>query len=120
MTAFMRARLACVRAPMWAVNNVFGAVAGILFLGAGFAMVYPLVVEKIGFRFPYFHPGLFNGIFSFAMTGGLLAPWTLGMMADWLGIGVIMMLPLAGTLMVSLLLVGIWAEARLSGRKAAT
>lgn len=96
-------------------KTTFGAVSGILFVGGGFAVVYPLVVEKIGFRFPYFHPGLFNGIFSFAMTGGLLAPWTLGFFADWFGIGMLMLLPLAGTIMVSLLLGIIWLEARLIG-----
>ncbi len=97
-------------------RNLFGAVSGILFLGIGFACVYPLVVEKIGLRFPYFHPAFFNGIFSFAMTGGLLAPWTLGYFADWWGIGVLMLLPLLGTLIVALLLLLIWLEARLSGR----
>ena len=98
-------------------KTTFGAVSGILFVGGGFAVAYPLVVEKIGYRFPYFHPGLFNGIFSFAMTGGLLAPWTLGFFADWLGIGVVMLLPLAGVMMVSLLLGAIWLEARLTGAK---
>lgn len=101
-------------------RDVFGAVAGILFLGAGFASVYPLVVEKIGFRFPYFHPSFFNGIFSFAMMGGLLAPWTLGYFADWWGIGVLMLLPLLGTVVVVLLLLLIWLEARLSGRTGTT
>ncbi len=100
-------------------KNVFGAVFGILFVGGGFAMVYPLVVEKIGYRFPYFHPTMFNGIFSFAMTGGLLAPWTLGYFADWWGIGVLMLLPLGGTFMVFLLLGAISLEARLTGRPAA-
>jgi FHS family glucose/mannose:H+ symporter-like MFS transporter len=100
-------------------TNVFGAVSGILFLGGGFAMVYPLVVEKIGIRFPYFQPTLFNGIFSFAMLGGLLAPWSVGIFADLWGIGVAMMLPLLGTCMVFLLLSLIWLETKLSGRGAA-
>ena len=39
-------------------NNLFGAMMGILFVGAGFASIYPLVVEKIAHRFPYYHPGL--------------------------------------------------------------
>ena len=46
-------------------------------IGAGFATIYPLVAEKIGHRFTYYHPGLFNGIFSFAMVGAMLAPWLL-------------------------------------------
>lgn len=97
-------------------KTTFGAVFGILFVGMGFAVVYPLVVEKIGNQFPYFHPTLFNGIFSFAMTGGLLAPWTLGYAADWFGIRVLMLLPLVGTVMVFILLLLIWLDAKLSGR----
>lgn len=93
-------------------NNRFGAVAGILLVGSGFASVYPLVAERIGSRFPYYHPGFFNGIFSFALTGGMLAPWSLGLFTSLWGIRVAMGLPLLGTLMVFVLLVLIWAEAK--------
>jgi fucose permease len=96
-------------------NNRFGAVMGILLVGAGFAPVYPLVVEKIGGRFPHYHPGFFNGLFSFAVTGGLLAPWSLGLLAEVWGIRVVMALPLVGTVLVFLLLLLIWAEARVMG-----
>lgn len=95
-------------------NNRFGAVIGILFVGGGFASVYPLVAEKIGARFPYYHPGLFNGIFSLAMTGGMLAPWSLGFMTAWWGIRAVMIVPLLGSFLVFLLLVAIWAEAKFS------
>jgi FHS family glucose/mannose:H+ symporter-like MFS transporter len=96
-------------------NNRFGAVMGILFVGGGFSSIYPLVVQKIGGRFPYYHPGFFNGIFSFALTGGLLAPWSLGLFTSMWGIHVVMILPLFGTIMVFLLLVLIWAEAKFGG-----
>ncbi len=101
-------------------NNWFGAILGVLFVGGGFATIYPLVVEKIGIRFPYFHPTLFNGIFSLAMAGGLLAPWTLGLAADRWGIRVAVLFPLAGTVLVFVLLGLIWFEARLSGRVSST
>lgn len=95
-------------------NNLFGAVMGILFVGAGFASVYPLVVEKIAHRFPYYHPGFYNGLFSFAMTGGFLAPWLLGYFAEDWGIQAVMILPLAGTVIVFLLVLLITLEAKLS------
>jgi MFS transporter, FHS family, glucose/mannose:H+ symporter len=95
-------------------NNMFGAVMGILFVGAGFASIYPLVVEKIAHRFPYYHPGFYNGLFSFAITGGFLAPWLLGYFAEAWGIQAVMILPLLGTFMVFLLLLLIWLEAKLS------
>ncbi len=99
-----------------ATNNRFGATAGILLLGAGFASVYPLVAEKIGTRFPYYHPGFFNGIFSFALMGAMLAPWSLSMFADVWGIQVVMLFPAFGTLLVFLLVVVIWAEAKFSSQ----
>lgn len=96
-------------------NRLFGAGTGVLLAGFGFAAIYPLVVEKIGDRFPYYHPGFFNGIFSLAMTGGLLAPWTLGIYAHFWGIRVVMLLPLLGACTVFVLSVLIWIYAKLTG-----
>jgi hypothetical protein len=97
-------------------DNAFGAGAGAFFLGAGFASVYPLVAELIGRRFPYYHPAFFNGIFSFAIVGGLLAPATLGYAAASFGVGVVMAIPLLGTCMVVALLFLIWLEAKVTGK----
>jgi FHS family glucose/mannose:H+ symporter-like MFS transporter len=97
-------------------NNQFGAATGVLFLGAGFASIYPLVAEKVGHRFPYYHPVFFSGIFSFALFGGLLAPATLGYLAAVWDIEVVMALPLLGTCMVTLLLALIWLESKVTGR----
>ena len=94
--------------------NLFGAVMAVVFVGSGFAMIYPLVAEKIGNRFPYYHPGFFNGIFSLAFTGGLIAPAAVGPLTDGLGIRAAMVLPFAGTLMVFFLLVLIWIETKLA------
>ena len=97
-------------------NNEFGAAAGVVCVGAGFACIFPLVAENIGRRFPYYHPAFFNGIFSFALMGAMLAPATLGFLAEAAGLGVVMALPLAGMCMVSLLLFLIWLEAKVTGR----
>jgi fucose permease len=108
----LAAILGCI--ILTATDNRFGAVAGILLLGAAFAPIYPLVVEKIGRRFPRFHPGFYNGIFSLAIAGGLLAPCTLGFFASEWGLRVVMGLTLAGSIVVSVLLLLIWLEARLN------
>jgi FHS family glucose/mannose:H+ symporter-like MFS transporter len=112
MVSVLGALLGCV--VLISTNNPFGAVMGILLVGGAFASVYPLVAEKIGARFPYYHPGLFGGIFSFALTGGLLATWSLGLFTRLWGIRVVMLLPLLGTLMVFVLLLVLWAEAAFS------
>jgi fucose permease len=101
-------------AVLSSTDNRFGAIVGIISVGCGFAAIYPLVVEKIGHRFPHYHPGFYNGIFSFATTGGLLAPWLLGYLAQAWGIRVIMVVPLLGTFLVFLLLLLILLESTLS------
>jgi fucose permease len=101
---------------LFLTNNAFGAGSGAFFLGAGFASIYPLVAEAIGRRFPYYHPGFFNGIFSLALLGGLLAPATLGYAAASVGVGVVIGIPLLGTIMVAILLSLIWLESKVTGR----
>jgi MFS transporter, FHS family, glucose/mannose:H+ symporter len=100
---------------LFSTNNQFGAVTGILLVGAGFATIYPLVAEKIGHRFTYYNPGMFNGIFSIAMLGALLAPWLLGYMANVWGVGVVMVAPMIGTVMVFSLVLLIWLESKIGG-----
>jgi fucose permease len=101
---------------LFSTNNSFGAGMGVFFVGAGYASIYPLVAEAIGRRFPYYHPGFFNGIFSLALLGGLLAPATIGYAADIWGVGVVIGIPLVGTLMVIALLLLIWLESKVTGR----
>jgi len=99
-------------------DNQFGASMGVIFLGCGYASIYPLVAEAVGRRFSYYHPGFFNGIFSLALLGGLLAPASLGYAASILGAGVVVVvgIPLIGTCLVAVLLVSIWLEAKVTGR----
>ena len=59
-------------------DNLFGAITAVILLSGGFAFILPLVMVQIAGRFPYFHPGFFSGIFSLAMTGGVLAPASVG------------------------------------------
>ena len=114
MGSMLSAIFGCVM--LYSTNNGFGAAVGACFVGAGFASIYPLVAEAIGRRFPYYHPAFFNGIFSFALAGGLLAPATLGYAASEWGVKVVMWIPLIGTIMVMVLLLLIWLEAKVTGR----
>ena len=112
LSSVVAAMFGCI--ILLSTDNRFGAISGILLVGGAYAPIYPLVVEKIGHRFPYYHPGFYNGIFSFAMAGGMLAPCTLGYFASYWGVRVVMGLPLAGSAVVFLLLMLISLEARFS------
>ncbi len=106
------AMLGCLLLMM--TDNRFGAITGILLIGGAFAPIYPLVVEKIGHRFPHYHPGFYNGIFSLAIAGGFLAPCSLGILASYFGISVVISAPAIGSVIVCVLLMLISLEARLS------
>jgi fucose permease len=108
------AMLGCI--ILFFTTNAFGAALSVLFIGAGYASIYPLVAEAIGRRFPYYHPGLFNGVFSLALVGGLVAPATLGYAANSLGVGVVVGIPLIGAILVMALLLLIWLESKITGR----
>jgi fucose permease len=101
---------------LYFTDNAFGAATGAMFVGGGYASIYPMVAEAIGRRFPYYHPGFFNGIFSLALVGGLLAPATLGYAASALGVGVVVGIPLLGTCVVMILISLIWLETKVTGR----
>lgn len=96
-------------------DNKFGAGFAAALLGLGFASIYPLTAAGIGRRFPYYHPGFFNGIFSIALVGGMLAPWIVGEFAGFTESWGVLTLPVLGTFMVVILLLLIWLERKVSG-----
>jgi FHS family glucose/mannose:H+ symporter-like MFS transporter len=98
-----------------AAGSRFGVVVGLLLTGAGFSAIYPLVAERIAKRFSYYHPGYFNGIFTFALTGGILAPFVLGHLAGDAGLKVIPLAVMMGSCAVFGLVLLIWLGHKVSG-----
>lgn len=96
-------------------NNLFGAFLGLTLAGVGFSPVFPAALDRMAKRFPYYHPGVVNVIFSIGLLGGLLAPFSLGVFAGEFGIGIIMGLPIAGSIIVAILVLLLWLESRLTG-----
>jgi hypothetical protein len=93
----------------------FGVVVGLLLAGVGFSAIYPLVAERIASRFSYYHPGYFNGIFTFALTGGILAPFVLGHVAADSGLKMIPLAAMMGSCAVFGLVLLIWLGHKVSG-----
>jgi FHS family glucose/mannose:H+ symporter-like MFS transporter len=90
-----------------------GAAVAVLLAGGGFSVIYPLLLEMTGRRFAFNHPVHFHGVFTLALTGGLLAPGAFGLAAHAGGLGVAMLIPFFGSCMVFLLLILIRLEARI-------
>jgi predicted MFS family arabinose efflux permease len=93
----------------------FGVVTGILLTGAGFSAIYPLAAERIATRFTYYHPGYFNGIFTFAMMGGIIAPFVLGHVAASSGLRIVPIAAMAGSCAVFALVLTISLGRKVSG-----
>ncbi len=98
---------------LFSTSGLGGAILGVLLLGGGLGALYPLTVTMIGEKFPYYHPGFFNGLFSLSLIGGMFAPWLIGHMAQAGGIQWAVVVPALGVIMVLLLQCGILLEARL-------
>jgi hypothetical protein len=92
-----------------------GVVVAILLIGAGFSAIYPLAAERIATRFSYYHPGYFHGIFTFAMLGGIFAPFLVGHMASVAGLRVIPLAAMVGSCAVFALVLLIWLGRKVSG-----
>jgi len=97
-------------------DNSLGAIFAIAFLGCGFSGIYPFLAQKVGSRFPDYHPAMFNHIFSIVLSGGLLSPWLAGLLADPWGLTVVVALPAAATVLVLSLLLVVWLESKVTGR----
>jgi FHS family glucose/mannose:H+ symporter-like MFS transporter len=91
-----------------------GAAVAVILAGGGFSVIYPLLLEMTGRRFAYDHPVRFHGVFTLALTGGLLAPSAFGVVAQAGGLGVAMLIPFIGSCMVFLLLILIRIESRMN------
>ena len=99
---------------LFSTTGVGGAVVGVLFLAAGLGSANPLILGMIGERFPQYHPGFFNGLLSLALIGGMLAPWSIGHLANDSVIQWVLAAPAVGVVMVYLLLSLVLLEARVA------
>jgi fucose permease len=93
---------------------IAGAWIAVIIIGAAFAPIYPLLAETLDHRFSY-HPGFYNGLFSIAVTGAMLAPWLLGYVDHYFGIQYVMFVPAIGSIVVLILALLIMFEAHLMG-----
>jgi hypothetical protein len=102
-------------AALLAANTRFGTITAVLLAGMGFSAIYPLASEKISTRFSFYHPGYFNGIFTFALPGALLVPCALGYAAPSAGLRIVPIAAMFGSCAVVMLLLVIWLGRKVSG-----
>ncbi len=94
------------------VGSLASATAGVIVIGVGFGPIYPLIANRLDKRFLY-HPGLYNGALSIAITGGMSASCLLGFVDASLGMRYVMLLPVFGSAIVLMLSLLLMLEAHL-------
>ena len=92
-----------------------GVVVGILLVGAGFSVIYPLASELIATRFTSWHSGYFSKLFAFAMSGGIFAAFVLGHLAEATGLRAIPLAAMLGSCGVFALILLIRLGRKVSG-----
>ena len=92
-----------------------GVIVGILAMGAGFSVIYPLASERIAPRLADYHPGYFSGLFTFAMSGGIFAAFVLGHLAEYTGLRVVPLTTMLGSCAVFALILMIRLGRKVSG-----
>jgi len=95
-------------------RGVGGAVVGLLFLAGGMGLVYGVILPMAAERFPLQQPGFFPWIASLALIGGMLAPWSIGQLADAWGIEWAIHVPALGAVAVYLILSVVLLDSRLA------
>jgi len=82
------------------------AAAGIFLLGAGLAATFPIVLGFVGDRYAALSGTAFSLVIVMALTGGMLLPWTTGVLANRHGLrGSFIVVPVALLGIATLLLV---------------
>jgi fucose permease len=78
--------MAAASGLIFAPNPALAGIA-VALTGLGFAAVFPTVLAQVGAAFSNYSGTAFSVIFVMALTGGMLAPWSVGRIAQTHGIG---------------------------------
>jgi fucose permease len=110
--AARRALLACLAVALvgacvlLATRSLAAAAAGVFLLGAGFAATFPVVLGFVGERYAHLSGTAFSVVIVMALTGGMLLPYTTGVLGNAYGLrGSFLIVPAALVLLAALLTV---------------
>lgn len=102
----------------WAPNYALQFL-GALLIGIAFSAVYPTTLAMVGNRYPRYAASVFSFIFTIALAGGMLFPWTIGKIAAAYNLRTGMMLPIfSRSIAIVLMLVLVAGDKRRNAARA--
>ena len=78
--------------------------AGVLIVGLAYSAIYPTALAMVGDRYTRFAGSVFSLLFTLALFGGILFPWSVGRVSQSTGIRAGMLVPVAGSAVICVLL----------------
>lgn len=90
---------------------------GAALTGLTFASIYPTVLALAGDRYQRYAGTVFSILFAIGLAGGMFYPWAIGHLSQAQGIRAGMVLPLVGTVAITLLLLTIRARYRVQAAR---
>ncbi|MBA7564333.1 hypothetical protein ES708_05996 [subsurface metagenome] len=70
---------------MAGAGNIVTASIGLVFLGIGFAAVFPVILGFVGNMYPELSGTAFSIVLAMALTGGMILPWLTGVIGNYFG-----------------------------------
>jgi hypothetical protein len=94
--------------------DLSGVTAGAFLLGAGTGVLYPLTVNVVVKRYPFYHPSFLSAHVAVYLVGGVLAASLISPLAESLGIEVVIWFILSASALIFVLLAVFFVESRLT------
>ncbi len=82
------------------IPTLVGGATGVIIAGLSFAPVFPTTLAIAGDRYARFAGSVFSVLFAVALLGGMSFPWAIGHLARTAGVGVGLLLPVFGALVI--------------------
>jgi fucose permease len=101
-------------------NSIAMMAAGAIIVGLSFAAIYPTVLAMAADRYQRLAGTIFGLLIAFGLIGGMSFPWALGHISEAYGVRSGMVIPLVGSIMISVLVLIIGARERKSSHASAT
>lgn len=67
-------------------NSIIPATIGLILIGIGLAMVFPVILGYVSDEYPELSGTAFSIVLTIALIGGMILPYLIGLVGNWIGL----------------------------------